>query len=49
MKRTVFLLMLALCVSAACARADRGCEWGGLYDGRDVYGEPELISGHLAT
>lgn len=49
MKRTVFLLMLALCVSAACARAETVYDRGELYDVMNVYAEPDLFSEHLMT
>ena len=49
MKRTVFLLMLALCVSAACARAETVYDRGELYDVMNVYAKPDLLSEHLMT
>ena len=49
MKRTVFLLTLAVCVSAACARAETVYDRGELYDVMNVYAEPDLFSEHLMT
>ena len=49
MKRTVFLLTLALCVSAACARAETVYDRGELYDVMNVYAKPDLLSEHLMT
>lgn len=49
MKRMVFLLTLALCVSAACARAETVYDRGELYDVMNVYAKPDLLSEHLMT
>ena len=49
MKRTVFLLTLALCVSAACAWAETVYDRGELYDVMNVYAKPDLLSEHLMT
>ena len=47
MKRTVFLLTLALCVSAACARAETVYDRGELYGVMSVYAKPDLLSEHV--
>ena len=49
MKRTVFLLTLVLCVSAACARAETVYDRGELYGVMSVYAKPDLFSEHLMT
>ena len=49
MKRMVFLLTLALCVSAACAWAETVYDRGELYDVLNVYAKPDLLSEHLMT
>lgn len=49
MKRMVFLLTLALCVSAACAWAETVYDRGELYDVMNVYAKPDLLSEHLMT
>ena len=49
MKRTVFLLTLALCAFTACARAETVYDRGELYDVMNVYAKPDLLSEHLMT
>ena len=49
MKRTVFLLTLALCAFTACARAETVYDRGELYGVMSVYAKPDLLSEHLMT